>query len=320
MFQKSGLLKCIGNVINEHSLLEQTHGLYSLKSSAQSSRLSYPGPNTTTKCRLVKSSKEWRDSFKKSFNSTFKKSYRKIKNKSSKKPTTTTTSSINEAKILCSTLAMVAKPELVLYSSDSDDSDIDISLNQSDYDMNSSLSSVSSLEFESFECPSANPLRPQLQQSQMNQTTKKSIVKPPLISSSRSNITNFISCNKNNNNVSHNESNHINFNSCATSSRLSLLSSNNSSSSRGLVESSFLNLVKSVECCSVCNNNNNKNNIASNHQICSSTMINTNSSNLDLVLSASRVSFNSTSSSLSSFSSGSSISESSVNCTAYKKF
>lgn len=68
------------------------------------------------------------------------------------------------------------------FSDMSEDSESDISLDSlCDDDLNSSLSSVSSLEFEPFESISER-------QTAIRKRVKKSVVKPPLISSSRSSI------------------------------------------------------------------------------------------------------------------------------------
>jgi hypothetical protein len=347
MFQKSCLLKCISTATNEHSIFEKNYGLYTVKRVNDSHVLD------ADKAKLTKrSTKEWRDSFKKSFNSTIKKSVRRIKkaNVTAKGKKDLVSQSINgmpsidmfkKPNVFSSTLVnnvskyqnFEAERSQDLFrheysdSSDDDESDLDISMDQNDYDLNSSLSSVSSLEFEPFESSSSQTCTTNSRRVSINRQTnvKKSIVKPPLISSSRSNITasTFVSSSSANDTEN---SRLINFESCTTSSRLSLLSSQ---SQRANVTSSFVSYANPVRKqendCSMCNNH-------QINQICSSTMINNtmncNNSNIDFILSTSRVSVvesisnNSSrnSSSLSAYSSCSSLNDSLNNQTVFRKF
>jgi hypothetical protein len=356
MFQKSCLLKCISTATNEHSIFEHNYGLYTLKRQEQSSLV--VEADKTKLSGGKRSTKEWRDSFKKSFNSTIKKSYRRIKKahpssiaSKAKKVELASQSMASidmfkKANVFSSTLVnnvtkcqpFEVEKSTYLFAgyadssddSDDDESDLDISMDQNDYDLNSSLSSVSSLEFEPFESSSSSSRMVSVNTQHSN--LKKSIVKPPLISSSRSNITasTYVSSS------SSNESDHsrlINFESCTTSSRLSLLSSESTSQRANATASfvSYANLVRKQENdCSMCNN----------HQIdhiCSSTMINNtlncNNTNIDFILSTSRVSMacsitnnninynnnSRNSSSLSAYSSCSSLNDSLNNQTVFKK-
>ena len=85
--------------------------------------------------------------------------------------------------LVSSTFVSQSKSPIIKYKDEfsdySDDSDSDISFTSLNDDLNSSLSSVSSLEFEPFECPNERKL---VQQSSI----KKTIVRKPILHSSRS--------------------------------------------------------------------------------------------------------------------------------------
>lgn len=336
MFQKSCLLKCIAT--NNKTFMDltvfdsQNQGVYKTQSS-EGSRFQDTTVVKSTPSRIKKTGREWRDTLKKSLNQTIKKSYKRIKTSRRAKITNDTVSTANQtsynssidifkgATLFSSTLmsnnqtrsyrsvefenSKFTYPSCQ-YDSDSDDSDDEsgISMSRRIYDnyddLNSSLSSVSSLEFEPFELSSTAYNNTVSLIAAVNKTTRKSIVKPPLISSSRSNLAR--------------ESSHrdLDFESCATSSRMNLLTSST-------ISAYATSLVKREDECSMCCQS-----TMPAHVICSSTLINNASNtnycgNLDFgcdQVSASRISvpsFNRSTSSSNSFSAYSSSSSSSLN-------